>query len=58
MAGANAFSFGVGFVLATAFLHAVGMGIGIAAGRLTRGTTALRIAGGATALGGVLLLAS
>ncbi len=58
MAGANALSFGVGFVLATAFLHAVGMGMGIAAGRLTRGTTALRIAGGATALGGVLLLAS
>jgi urease accessory protein len=58
MAGANALSFGVGFVLATALLHAVGMGMGIAAGRLTQGTTALRIAGGATALGGVLLLAS
>jgi urease accessory protein len=58
MAGANALLFGTGFVLATAFLHAVGIGVGIAAGRLTQGTTALRIAGGATALGGALLLAS
>jgi len=58
MAGADALSFGVGFVLATASLHALGIGLGIALGRLTQSTTALRIAGGATALGGALLLAS
>ena len=58
LAGANALFFGMGFVLATALLHAVGIGMGVAAGRLTRGTAALRIAGGATALGGALLLAS
>ncbi|MDM9625583.1 HupE/UreJ family protein [Rhizobium sp. S152] len=56
-AGESAAVFGAGFAAATMLLHAVGIGAGIAVGRLTRGTTALRVAGGATALGGVLLLA-
>lgn len=58
LAGQNALVFGAGFVMATVLLHAVGITTGIAVERLTRGTTALRVAGGATALGGVLLFVS
>ncbi|TRA97961.1 MULTISPECIES: HupE/UreJ family protein [Rhizobium/Agrobacterium group] len=58
LANQSALVFGAGFGVATALLHMIGMGTGIVAERLTRGTAALRLAGGATALGGVLLLAS
>lgn len=58
LAGESALIFGAGFGVATVLLHMLGMGTGIIAGQLTRGTTALRLAGGATAIGGVLLLAS
>ena len=58
MVGDSALSFGAGFALATMFLHAVGIGLGLAVGRLMHGSAALRIAGGATALCGVLLIAN
>lgn len=57
LADQNALVFGVGFGLATILLHALGMGAGIVAKQRTQGTAALRVAGGATALGGMLLLA-
>lgn len=58
LAGQSALVFGAGFGLATILLHALGMVTGIAAKQMTQGTAALRVAGGATALGGMLLLAS
>lgn len=58
MTGNSALTFGIGFALATILLHAAGVGLGVGAGRLTKGTVGLRIAGGATSLGGMLLLAS
>ncbi|TWF47368.1 HupE/UreJ family protein [Neorhizobium alkalisoli] len=58
MAGDSALSFGVGFALATMLLHAAGLGLGLGAARVIRGPTGVRIAGAATALGGVLLLAN
>lgn len=58
MAGDSALSFGAGFALATILLHAAGVGLGLAAGRLMHGSAGLRIAGGATALCGVLLIAN
>lgn len=53
-------SYGVGFMLATALLHAIGIGIGLAAGQLLsgkKGQIALRLAGGATAIGGLVMIA-
>ncbi|MGF6177421.1 HupE/UreJ family protein [Ensifer sp. 4252] len=58
LAGNSAFWFGAGFALATAFLHAAGVGLGIAMGRFMHGSAGVRIAGGVAALGGVLLLAN
>lgn len=58
--GAAFLTYGAGFALATALLHAAGIGIGLTAGRFLsgeKGRIALRIAGGATALGGVLMIA-
>lgn len=58
--GAAFFSYGAGFALATIILHVVGIGIGLAVGRLLSGrggALALRVAGGATALGGLYLIA-
>jgi urease accessory protein len=59
--GSAAFlSYGAGFALATALLHAAGIGIGLSAGRFlsgSKGRFALRLAGGATALGGLLMIA-
>lgn len=53
-------SYGVGFVLATAVLNAVGIGIGLAAGRTVagqKGRVAMRVAGGAAAVAGLMLMA-
>lgn len=58
--GATFLSYAAGFALATALLHAAGMVVGLAAGRLMAGRNgkiALRLAGGATALGGLMLMA-
>ncbi|KAB0566417.1 HupE/UreJ family protein [Brucella pituitosa] len=58
--GAAFLSYGGGFALATVLLHTAGIGVGLAAGRLMAGQSgrlALRVAGGATALGGLMLMA-
>ena len=47
-------TYGLGFVVATALLHAAGIGLGLVAGR-TR-TVAVRAAGGLAAIAGVALL--
>lgn len=46
-----------GFALATALIHAAGLSLGLALGRLAMGRPALRIAGGAIALAGCILAA-
>jgi urease accessory protein len=46
--------YGLGFVVATAILHLIGLGIG-AAMRLPAGTMALRVGGGAIAAAGIAL---
>lgn len=56
-ADAAGLAYGAGFLLATAGLHLAGIGLGMAAGRLLRGRTATRLAGAATALAGMALLA-
>lgn len=52
-------AYGVGFVLATASLHAAGIGLGLAIGRAGEafGNRVLQAAGSATALAGVAILA-
>jgi len=58
--GAAFLTYAAGFAAATALLHAAGIGIGLAAGRFltgSKGRIALRIAGGATALGGLMMMA-
>lgn len=59
--GSAAFlSYGAGFALATALLHAAGIGVGLATGRLLQGRTGqilMRIAGGFAALSGLYLMA-
>ncbi|MBO9353752.1 protein hupE [Bordetella petrii] len=53
-------TYGAGFVLATILLHALGIGLGVGTGRLMTGPAgrwSMRIAGGATALGGLLMMA-
>lgn len=52
---AGAVSFGIGFVVATAFLHIAGIGLGLGIARLSGGAIAARIIGGLTALAGVVL---
>lgn len=55
---AGALSFGIGFAISTALLHAAGVGIGLGIGRFfgsDTGRLVTRIAGGATALGGLWL---
>jgi urease accessory protein len=54
LGAAGAWEFAIGFVLATAVLHAVGIGIGVLFARLG-GRVATRVLGAATALGGVWL---
>jgi urease accessory protein len=51
-AAGSALMYGVGFVAATLVLHAIGMGIGVAAKR----PLAMRYAGGAIAAAGLVLL--
>jgi urease accessory protein len=54
---ASGFAYGVGFILATAALHAAGIGLGLGIGRISgvsRG--ALQAAGGTMALAGVAIL--
>jgi urease accessory protein len=46
--------YGLGFVLATAVLHAIGLGIGLVM-RLPKGMTAVRVGGGAIAAAGIAL---
>ncbi len=50
--------FGIGFMVATALLHATGIGIGVAIGRSSKtlGDTAYRLAGGLASLTGIALL--
>ncbi|MBA8841920.1 HupE/UreJ family protein [Ochrobactrum sp. RH2CCR150] len=59
--GSAAFlSYGAGFALATALLHAAGISVGLAAGRMMQGRTGqivMRIAGGFAALSGLYLMA-
>ncbi|MDR7221257.1 HupE/UreJ family protein [Aminobacter aminovorans] len=58
LGSAGALSFGFGFALSTALLHATGLGLGLGIGRVFGGETGrlvTRIAGGATALGGLWL---
>jgi len=53
---AGAFAYAAGFAVATAMLHAVGAGLGLASGRLAGGWM-VRAAGALTALGGLLIVA-
>jgi urease accessory protein len=58
MGEAAALDYALGFLVATALLHAAGIALGLAAGRMlkiSRGQIATRIAGAATALGGLWL---
>lgn len=55
LGAAGALSFGAGFVVATALLHAAGIALGLGIARLSGGTMAARIIGGVTALAGVVL---
>ena len=54
-ANASALSYGAGFIAATLVLHAIGIAIGLAAGRIPV-RFAARTAGGAIAVLGVVLL--
>lgn len=56
---AGALPYGVGFAISTALLHAAGIAIGIGLGRMFgegAGRIVTRVAGGATALGGIWLV--
>jgi urease accessory protein len=54
----SGFEYGTGFVLATATLHAIGIGLGLSIGRLSDalGSRVLRVAGSAMALAGIGIL--
>lgn len=56
---AGGLAYGVGFVMATAVLHGLGLGLGVLLGRLegAGGRAALRLGGGAAAMAGIGLLA-
>lgn len=56
LGGANALQFGAGFALATALLHAAGLGTAVAASRLlTTNAPALRLLGGLTSAAGLYI---
>jgi urease accessory protein len=58
MSGADFLTYGAGFLLATAILHALGLAAGLSLGQALsadRGRTVTRLAGAAAALGGVWL---
>lgn len=60
LGAAGVWSFGLGFALSTALLHGLGVGLGLGIGRIagaTTGNRVARLAGGLTALGGLLLVA-
>lgn len=54
LGAAGAVQFALGFVVATAALHAIGIGMGLALGRI-KSASLVRVAGAATALGGLWL---
>lgn len=54
LGAAGAFQFGLGFLVATAALHAAGVGLGMALGRM--GPLVTRLLGVATAVGGAALV--
>jgi urease accessory protein len=58
-ASASGLAYGAGFVLATATLHAIGIGIGLLIGKMSElhGRRVLQAAGSAMALAGVAILA-
>ena len=51
-------AYGAGFVAATALLHGLGIGIGLAVSRLDRGRNLVRVAGSLAAIVGVVMLAA
>jgi urease accessory protein len=56
LGSAGALPFAIGFLIATAALHAAGIGLGVALGRLSGGRTLSRVLGGITALAGTALI--
>ncbi|MNL32474.1 HupE / UreJ protein [compost metagenome] len=56
LGSAGALPFTIGFMLATAALHAAGIGLGVLLGRLSGGGTLTRVLGGLTALAGTALI--
>lgn len=54
--GANGYAYGAGFVLATAALHAAGIGAGLLLTAATKKAAAVRIGGGAVAAAGVAMI--
>ena len=52
----SGFEYGLGFVAASALLHAVGIGFGLLMGKFANGGSALRLVGGAIAVAGVALM--
>ena len=55
---ASGLLYGLGFVAATALLHGLGIGIGLAVSRLDRGRNLVRVAGSLAAIVGVVMLAA
>lgn len=56
LGAAGALPFSTGFVVATALLHAAGIGLGLGIGRLSSGRTISRLLGGITAFAGLALI--
>ncbi|WP_422031887.1 HupE/UreJ family protein [Roseovarius sp.] len=57
LGGASALQFGAGFAIATALLHAAGLGIAVAASRLlVTNAPALRVLGGLTSAAGLYII--
>lgn len=57
LGGASALQFGAGFAVATALLHAAGLGIAVAASRLlATNAPALRVLGGLTSVAGLYII--
>ena len=56
LGAAGALPFSAGFAIATALLHAAGIGLGLGIGRLASGGLIARVVGGMTTLGGLALI--
>lgn len=56
LGSAGALPFAIGFLIATATLHAAGIGLGVMLGRLSGGGMLARLLGGITALAGTALI--